>query len=93
MQHVAALQVLNLGSSDCRITAITAVITESGAIMPKLKNRPPQYKHMGKYAVIYVNGKRIYLGLHGSSESHAAYARFVAERRINGDHVHKGVPR
>ena len=51
--------------------------------MPKLKNRPPQYKQMGKYAVIYVNGKRIYLGLHGSSESHAAYARFVAERRIN----------
>ena len=26
MQRVAALQVLNLGSSDCRITAITAVI-------------------------------------------------------------------
>jgi integrase len=51
--------------------------------MPKLVNRPPQYKKMGKYAVIYVNGKRIYLGLHGSSESHAAYARFIAERRIN----------
>ena len=51
--------------------------------MPILKNRPPEYKKSGKYAVVYHNGKRIYLGLYGSPESHVAYSRFIAESRAN----------
>jgi len=51
--------------------------------MPKLKNRPPEYRQSGKYAVVYHHGKRIYLGDYGSPESHAAYSRFVAESRVN----------
>ena len=51
--------------------------------MPKLKNRPPKYQQSGNYAVVYYHGKRIYLGLYGSQESHVAYSRFVAESRAN----------
>jgi len=51
--------------------------------MPKLTNRPPLYKQSGKYAVIYVNGKRIFLGLYGSPESHVAYNRLLAEWQAN----------
>jgi hypothetical protein len=55
--------------------------------MPKLVNRPPIYSKFKKYAVTFHNGKRVYLGLYGSPESHAAYARFLAERRLNPDLV------
>ena len=48
--------------------------------MPKLLNRPPLYKQSGKYAVVYIDGKRIFLGLYGSEESKVAYARALAER-------------
>jgi hypothetical protein len=48
--------------------------------MPKLLTRPPQYKKCGKYAVVYIDGKRIFLGLFGSQESKIAYARHLAER-------------
>ena len=48
--------------------------------MPKLTNRPPQYKQSGKYAVVYIDGKRIFLGLYGSDESKVAYARVLAEQ-------------
>ena len=48
--------------------------------MPKLLNRPPQYKQCGKYAVVYIDGKRVFLGLYGSQESNIAYARALAER-------------
>jgi len=48
--------------------------------MPKLTSRPPQYKQCGKYAVVYIDGKRIFLGLYGSQESNIAYARTLAER-------------
>ena len=34
---------------------------------------------MGKYALVYHQGKKIYLGLYGTPESKAAYARLVAE--------------
>ena len=51
--------------------------------MPKLQNRPPKYSKMGKYAVVYHNGRPHYLGLHGSPESKVAYARFVAELQAN----------
>ena len=53
--------------------------------MPKLVNRPPKYAKMGKYAFVTQNGKRVYLGLYGSPESHEKYARFLAERRLNPD--------
>ncbi|MDR0327106.1 MAG: site-specific integrase [Planctomycetaceae bacterium] len=46
--------------------------------MPK-SNKPPKYSKNGKYAVIYVNSKKIYLGLYGSPESRQEYARIVAE--------------
>ena len=51
--------------------------------MPKLSNRPPQYKQCGKYAVVYIAGKRIFLGLYGSDESQQEYARVVAESKSN----------
>ena len=51
--------------------------------MPKLKHRPPKYAKLKNYAVVYLNGKTHYLGLYGSEESKIAYARFVAENRIN----------
>ena len=51
--------------------------------MPKLRNRPPKYSRMGKYAVVYFNGKPNYLGLYGSPESKVAYARIVAEIESN----------
>jgi len=47
--------------------------------MPKLQNRPPKCFRIGKYAVLYLNGKKHYLGLHGSPEAKIAYARFEAE--------------
>ena len=51
--------------------------------MPKLKNRPPKYSKQKQYAVVYCQGKTHYLGLYGSPESKTAYARFVAESRID----------
>ena len=51
--------------------------------MPKLPNRPPKYSKSGKYAVVYLHGKRIYLGDYGSPESHAVYSRVVAESQVN----------
>jgi integrase len=51
--------------------------------MPKLKNRPVKYLKVGKYAVVYLHGKRIYLGLYGSPESQKEYARIVAEKQSN----------
>ena len=58
--------------------------------MPKLTNRPPQYKKSGKYAVVYIDGKRIFLGPHGSQESKVAYARCLAERESPGFSPPKG---
>jgi hypothetical protein len=51
--------------------------------MPKLKNRPPKYSKLKQYAVVYYHGKTHYLGLYGSPESKTAYARFVAESRVD----------
>ena len=51
--------------------------------MPKLKNKPPKYAKLKNYAVVYYHGKIHYLGLYGSDESRVAYARFVAESRVN----------
>lgn len=38
---------------------------------------------MGKYALVYHQGRKIYLGLYGTPESKAAYARLVAELQKN----------
>ena len=51
--------------------------------MPKLKNKPPKYSKLKQYAVVYFQGKTHYLGSYGSPESKAAYARFVAESRVD----------
>jgi len=51
--------------------------------MPKLKNKPPKYAKLKQYAVVYFQGKTHYLGPYGSPESKAAYARFVAESRVD----------
>jgi integrase len=53
--------------------------------MPKLTNKPPKYTKSEKYACVYRNGKKIYLGLYGSPESKAAYARFVAESKAGSE--------
>jgi len=50
--------------------------------MPKL-NRPPKYCRDGKYAAVYLHGKKYRIGLHGSPESQIAYARLLAESKIN----------
>jgi integrase len=50
--------------------------------MPK-QNKPPKYCKMGKYALVYHQGRKIYLGLYGSPESKAAYARLLAELQAN----------
>ena len=51
--------------------------------MPKLNNRPPKYCKMGKLALVYLHGRKIYLGQYGSPESKAAYARLLAELQVN----------
>jgi len=55
--------------------------------MPKLKHQPPKYckvKIKKKlYAVVYRQGKIIYLGAYGSQESKIAYTRFIAELKNN----------
>jgi hypothetical protein len=53
--------------------------------MPKLQNKkPPKYCKLNNYAVVYQNGKPIYLGgLYGSPESKEAYARYIAETQVN----------
>ena len=58
--------------------------------MPKI-NRPPKYCKDGKYAAVYLHGKKYRIGLHGSPESKIAFARLIAES--NADPVfypHKG---
>jgi len=50
--------------------------------MPKL-NRPPKYCKDGKYAAVYLHGKKYRLGPHGSTESQIAYARFLAESKAD----------
>ena len=51
--------------------------------MPKNRYKPPKYCKLkaGKklYAVVYHQGKTVYLGDYGSPESKIAYARFIAE--------------
>jgi len=47
--------------------------------MPKLNNRPPKYCKMGNQALVYLHGKKIYLGLHGSPESKVKYSRLLAD--------------
>ena len=51
--------------------------------MPKLVNRPPKYSQCNGQATVSHNGKRVYLGRYGSPESHEAYSRFLADRRLN----------
>jgi integrase len=55
--------------------------------MPKLVNRVPAYslhKPSGQAKVKY-NGKTVYLGRHGSPESHQRYAEFIAKFRKRDD--------
>ena len=48
--------------------------------MPKLNSRPPKYSQVNGRAVVYCNGRYIYLGgAYNSPESKIAYARFEAE--------------
>jgi len=47
--------------------------------MPKIKNRPPKYCKDGRYAAVYIGGKRIRIGHYGSPESRKEYARLCAE--------------
>ena len=47
--------------------------------MPKLKNQVPKMCKLGDYAVVYVRGKRVYLGTYGSQEAKIGYTRILAE--------------
>ena len=51
--------------------------------MPKLNNRPAKYCQLNGQAVVYRNGKPVYLGRYGSPESKDAYARIIAEKPAN----------
>jgi integrase len=53
--------------------------------MPKLTRKLPSYRlHKASgQAVLTLNGKDMYLGLHGSTESKAAYDRIIAEWLAN----------
>lgn len=56
--------------------------------------RVPKYRlHKPKgLAVVRLNGRDIYLGKHGTPESHAEYRRVVAEWLASGGAVHQGGP-
>ncbi len=57
--------------------------------MPRLVNRPPAYrlhKNSG-LAFVFLSGRRLYLGKHGTPESERAYARLMAEWFTNGRRV------
>jgi len=51
--------------------------------MPKFKNRPPKYCRDGRYAAVYIGGKRIRIGIYDSPESRKEYNRIVAESQSN----------
>jgi hypothetical protein len=52
---------------------------EGVCTMPKLQNKPPKYCKLNNRAVVYQNGKPVYLGAYGSPESRDAYARIIAD--------------
>lgn len=49
--------------------------------MPRLFHQPPKYSQHkpSKQAVVYWGGRAVYLGPHGSAESHQRYQEFLAE--------------
>lgn len=49
--------------------------------MPRLKKRPPKYRHhkASGQAIVTIEGRDHYLGLDGSPESHEKYQRLVAQ--------------
>jgi integrase len=55
--------------------------------MPRLSSNPPRYCHhkASGRAVVYLNGKAHYLGLHNSSESKAQYRQFIGEWSAKAD--------
>ena len=56
--------------------------------MPKrTSGNPPAPKRDGDYVVVYLNGKKIRLGRHGTEEADKAYRRFIAEWATIGDAV------
>jgi len=59
------------------------------ATMPKLVNRPPSYRRHKNSGLAFValNGRRIYLGKHGTPESRRAYDRTMAEWFTNGRRI------
>ena len=46
----------------------------------KITLQTAQYKQSGEYAVVYIDGKRIYLGVYGTEESKIAYAHVLTEQ-------------
>ncbi len=55
--------------------------------MPRLSKRPPKMGRDGKYAVVYLNSKKIRLGRYGSDEAQREYRRFLAEWAAIGNVV------
>lgn len=61
--------------------------------MPR-KNRVPSYRlhRASGQAVVTLSGHDHYLGVHGTAESHAAYARLLAEWQAGGRHLASRAP-
>lgn len=64
--------------------------------MPRLRHQPPKYRlHKGSgQAVASLDGRRVYLGKHGSDESRRRYEELLEEwnRLRQGDGVAEPVP-
>lgn len=54
--------------------------------MPKTNSRAPSYRHLkpSGQAVVTLDGRNFYLGLHGSEKSRNEYDRMIAEWLTNG---------
>lgn len=55
--------------------------------MPRLRHRPPSYRHHkpSGQAVVTLSGREIYLGRYGSPESHSRYSSLLSEWRPGGN--------
>ncbi|SIO27745.1 hypothetical protein SAMN05444166_3419 [Singulisphaera sp. GP187] len=58
--------------------------------MPKTTASPPKYRHFKPkdLAVVRIDGRDVYLGKYGSSESWERYARVIAEWRYPSGKPH-----
>ena len=51
------------------------------------KNKPPKYSKIKNYAVIYLNGKALYLGIYNSPEPGKIYAAILMSESPSEEHL------